>query len=149
MSHKTARFMITGLPRAGKTTLLHLLTPNREEEPEGGRLEVNPTLHVEFVTTPARPDDWREVIGSCIGGVWVMDGEQPYHYATIWPAIKQMQHYRDIPFIVAVNRQNDPDTLDQIRAHFPPDSRIKIFPLGEDSSSAHNVLITLIYQMLG
>jgi hypothetical protein len=149
MSQQSARFLITGWPRAGKSTLLGLLTPHLQDSPESGFLEVNANLRVEFITAQAHPSEWRERGAGCLGGVWVLDGEQDYRYEELWPSLKQLQSLKPLPLIVAVNRRCDPTTLEAIRAYWPPSSEMKLFPLGQDSASAHNVLIALIYQLLG
>ena len=150
---QTAKFMVTGLDGAGKTTFIQSVTDPLPNTPEAGSMVISDDLRIELHGAPAPPhsDAWRDTIERVIGIVLVVDSTQPEAFPQVSDLIGTFQATRPCPIIIALNKQ-DLDTAHSttdLRHHLPENTLINVFPcIATDSQSVQNVLLTLIFEIL-
>jgi uncharacterized protein len=154
MSKQTARFLVTGYAGSGKSTFIRTICQVVAIDGNWGELDINDKLKIELVAAaaPSESEAWREYIERVIGVVMIVDGTQPQSFPDVPKLIETIEAEKVIPFIIAVNKQDcagwQPPTA--LLQHLPEDTDIKVFPCkATDSNSAQNVLLALIYSILG
>jgi hypothetical protein len=154
MTQQTARFLITGKAAAGKSSFIRSVAGSLSPEGNYGEVVVNDALRLELIAADAPPESevWRDVLVGVIGVVLLVDGTQPESFAAVPAIIQTITAVKNVPFIIAVNKQDvtgwHPPKA--VRDHLPEDSDIKVFPcVATDPTSAQNVLLALIYSILG
>lgn len=143
-----AKFLITGKPDSGKTAFIHSLTDSAD--PNYGELAVNEELVIELYAAPL-DDHLSEALREKVGVVLMVDGRQSDEFADAPGIVRHLQKLRNLPLIVAVNKQDLPEAHppNDVREQFPDNDLTTIFPcVATQKESAEKVLLALIYRML-
>jgi hypothetical protein len=140
MNLQTAKFLVTGFSEID--VFVDTLSG------DDGLIRVGDDLVIELL--PAR-DDWETVIQQVIGIILLVDGRDAEAFPDVQPTIDSLRAEKAVPLIIGVTGQEHPDAgkPNDLRAHLPEDNPHKVFPcIVGDKTSAENVLLALIYQIL-
>jgi len=144
---QTAKFLVTGAARTGKSEFVKSLT---EHDGDFGSLQVNDELTIELSTAPL-DGDLTDILKNKVGVVLMVDGRDSDTFVNAPQIVTHLRALRHLPVIIAVNKQDLPDAHapSEVREQFPDSDVIKIFPcVATNKESCEKVLLALIYQIL-
>ncbi len=170
----TVKMVITGAVNAGKTSFIHTIseiqvvsTERRATDEETRRLKKETTVAMDFgrITvaenlvlhlfgTPGQKRFdfmWEILAEGMLGLVVLVDSTRPDTFRETQRIIEFFNAYRPIPYVVAANKQDDPDAWkpEDVRLALRLPREIKVLPLvATEREQVKNVLLELLYTVL-
>lgn len=150
MSIQTAKFIVTGLHVREQWSFLSLFSPDLAPQATQTSVAISDKLKITLHTL-----DWEEsesaAFEEALGVVLLMDGRLKAQIPQLPHILGQIAKRRALPTIVAVRGDYEIATLTALRQQLNErqQDEVKIFPCPDDSQASQNVLLALIYQILG
>jgi uncharacterized protein len=118
-----------------------------------GKITINPDLALYLFGTPGQDRFdfmWEILAEGCIGYVVMVDSTRPAQFPETINLIRYFTNMLDVPFVVAVNKQDDPTALpvDYVRYRLGLPDWLPVLPcVATDREHVKEVLLTLLEQI--
>jgi small GTP-binding protein len=170
---QTVKMVVTGPFSAGKTEFIQTvseidvvsterkITSEAEKIKESttvamdfGRITVDDNLVLYLFGTPGQKRFdfmWEILSEGMLGFIVIVDSSRPETFREARSILETFRAYAPTPYVVAANKQDQPDAweVDDMRIALRIDKKIKLLPcVAVDKEHVKNVLLELLYSIL-